>query len=424
EMGPERAEYFFDRWLDHFFTEDDVVFMKQAGATAVRIPLNYRHFEHDAAPFEYVEKGFERLGRALDWCARHGLYAILDLHAVQGYHNYDWHSDNATNHSLFWQHPHFQDRFVALWEEFARRYKDHAAIGGYNVMNEPVSGQENNPGPYHSPRPSNWDLLNAVYRRVVEAIRAIDPHHMVFLDGDHFSGLFEGLDAPFADNLVYCFHWYMPPAMGPGPYPGKVGGQMWDRAKMREGIVGTEGYKYAKKHGVPLCCGEFGALFTGPAGEKPDRIRGAGDQADVLEELDIHWTTVTYKDVGHMGWAMTDPESPFMQAIRPVLDAKRELQAVCWGTLAPGAASEALGRLAEVIKEHCPEPDLDAGANEAALRRYALVGYAAGLLQTPFARCFKEMSEAEMDEVLQSFRIENCIINRDFLDVLKTHMQK
>ncbi|MDP6380095.1 MAG: cellulase family glycosylhydrolase, partial [Phycisphaerae bacterium] len=283
---------------------------------------------------------------------------------------------------------------------------------------------ENNPGPFHSPRPSNWDLLNAVYRRVVEAIRAIDPHHIVFLDGDRFSGLFEGLDAPFADNLVYCFHSYMSPGMGPGPYPGKLGREMWDRAKILAAIVRTEGYKYARKHSVPLCCGEFGALFTGPAEEKADRIRGAGEQADVFEELDIHWTTVTYKDVGLMGWAMTDPQSPFMQAVGSVLEAKQELQAICWGTVTPGAVGAALSRLAEVIKEHCPEPDLDAGANEAALRRYALVGYAAGLLQTPFARCFKDMSEGEMDSVLGSFRIENCVINRDFVDVLKKSMQR
>ena len=42
--------------------------------------------------------------------------------------------------TLIWHHPHFQDRFVALWEEFARRYKGNPVIAGYNVMNEPVTG--------------------------------------------------------------------------------------------------------------------------------------------------------------------------------------------------------------------------------------------------------------------------------------------
>ena len=96
ELGHEKAEFFFDRWLDHFFTEADVRLMREAGATAVRIPLNYRHFESDTAPFEYLDKGFSRLSQALDWCARHELYAILDLHAVQGCQNFGWHCDNAT----------------------------------------------------------------------------------------------------------------------------------------------------------------------------------------------------------------------------------------------------------------------------------------------------------------------------------------
>ena len=40
-----KATFFFERLLDHFFTEDDVAFMKACGATVVRLPLNYRHFE-------------------------------------------------------------------------------------------------------------------------------------------------------------------------------------------------------------------------------------------------------------------------------------------------------------------------------------------------------------------------------------------
>ena len=424
ELGPGRAEFVFDHWLDHFFTEADVRLMGECGATAVRIPLNYRHFESDAAPFEYLEKGFKRLGEALDWCASHGLYAILDLHAVQGCQNFGWHCDNATRHSLFWQHPHFQDRFVALWEEFARRYREHPAIGGYNVMNEPISGQENNPNPFRSPAPSDWDLINAVYRRVVEAIRKIDAHHIVFLEGDYFSSRFEGLDAPFAENLVYCFHRYLPPGLGPGPYPGELGGEHWDRARILESATSSEAYQFAQKHNVPLCAGEFGAMFTGPSEEEPDRLRGVGDQAVVLDELGIHWMTVTYKDVGPMGWVAVDPESPYMELIRPVFQAKDALHTDAWCAYGPCDAKEALSQLAAVIKKHCDEPDLGAASNRSALTRYVLAGYAAGLLQTPFARRFKDLSEAQIDGTLRSFRLENCVLRGDFINVLKRSMMK
>ena len=45
-------------------------------------------------PFELDEGGFRLLDRAIDRCARHGLYAIIDLHALPGAQNQRWHSDN------------------------------------------------------------------------------------------------------------------------------------------------------------------------------------------------------------------------------------------------------------------------------------------------------------------------------------------
>jgi aryl-phospho-beta-D-glucosidase BglC (GH1 family) len=125
--------------LDYFFNEDDVIFLRKAGASVVRIPLNYRHFEDDAAPFKYIEAGFARLDKVLSHCERHGLYVILDLHSAQGWQNVHWHSDNASRISLFWEVAFYQDRFVALWQEFARRYKNRAVIAGYDVLNEPCA---------------------------------------------------------------------------------------------------------------------------------------------------------------------------------------------------------------------------------------------------------------------------------------------
>ena len=157
-LGPSRAQFFFERLLDHFFNEDDVLFLRKAGSTVVRLPLNYRHFEDDFSPFHYKESGFARLDRVLDQCERHGLYVILDLHSAQGWQNVHWHSDNAHRISLFWEVPHYQDRFVALWQEFARRYAGRSVIAGYDLLNEPCSN--NSLGDYprniYTNYKSNW----------------------------------------------------------------------------------------------------------------------------------------------------------------------------------------------------------------------------------------------------------------------------
>ncbi len=223
-LGPAKAQFFFDRLLDYFFNEDDVIFLRKAGATVVRFPLNYRHFEDDTAPFKYKEAGFARLDQVLNHCEKHGLYVILDLHSAQGWQNVHWHSDNASRISLFWEVAYYQDRFVALWQEFARRYKNRGVIAGYDVLNEPCSNNDLGDYPWniYSKYKPNFDRMNSVYRRLVTEIRKIDPKHIIFLEGDNYAKQFSGFDAPFDDNLAYSSHNYTVPGFGPGQYPGMI----------------------------------------------------------------------------------------------------------------------------------------------------------------------------------------------------------
>ena len=90
-LGRERYELFFDRFLEHFFTEDDASFISSLGLNLLRLPVNYRHFEDDARPFEVKEEGFRHLDRVVELCAAHGIYTIIDLHALPGYQNQHWH---------------------------------------------------------------------------------------------------------------------------------------------------------------------------------------------------------------------------------------------------------------------------------------------------------------------------------------------
>ncbi len=136
-LGEEKGAFFFDRYLEYFFTEEDARFIRSLGLNLVRLPFNYRHFEDDMNPFVIQEAGFKHLDRVVEICARNEIYTILDLHAAPGYQNQDWHSDNPSAQALFWQHKHFQDRVVWLWEILAERYKANPWVAGYNLLNEP-----------------------------------------------------------------------------------------------------------------------------------------------------------------------------------------------------------------------------------------------------------------------------------------------
>lgn len=417
-LGPAKAQFFFDRWLDYFFAEEDIAFIKSCGANVVRLPLNYRHFERDDEPFRYLESGFARLDRVVGWCAKHGLYVILDLHAVQGWQNTDWHCDNSSRHAFFWQHRQFQDRFVALWEEFARRYRGNPTIAGYNVMNEPVTNAPH--GRFSDAYTPDWDAMNRVYRRVVGAIRAIDPDPIIFLEGDLFSSRFSGMDAPFAENLVYSSHNYNPAGFGPGRYPGEIAGEHWDRQKQVQVFMAQEGTRFTQQHNVPLWVGEFGAGFGGPPDEFPDRLRALDDQIDVFEEYGAHWTTWTYKDIGVMGWVEVAPDSEYMRVIAPILEAKQTLGVDFWVS-SDAPALKMVQDLARHAEQVIGDPDIDSQANPRYLAQAALSCYVASLMQPAYAKRFRGMSEADLDRMLQSFALGNCRVRQGLVEVIRKH---
>lgn len=419
-LGEAKAHFFFERLLDHFLTDADFAFLKSLGVNTVRLPLNYRHFESDAAPGEYFEAGFTRLSRAIEGCAAHGLYAILDLHALPGWQNPDWHSDNGSRQALFWQSRDYQNRFVALWEELARRYKGNAAVAGYNVMNEPVTGVPR--GRLTNRYQSNYAPLNAIYRRVVGAIRKIDPDHLIFLEGDLYSMRFAGLDAPFAPNLVYSSHNYNAGGFGPGAYPGQLGNEHWDAKKQAEVFQQQEGTRYSREHQVPLWVGEFGSVYNGRAEEIADRLRALDDQIAVFEKNSAHWTAWTYKDVGTMGWVMLRPESEYMQRIARLLDLKRKLGTDSWaGWLPLGDVARTLERAAEQASEAIGNPELPAREFLSYLKQATLDGFFGSLLQPVYAEAFRGLSENEIDRVLASFSFEQCKKNDGLLSIVKKH---
>jgi aryl-phospho-beta-D-glucosidase BglC (GH1 family) len=420
ELGAARAEFLWTKLLDNFLAESDIALMKELGATVVRLPLNYRHFESDAEPSRYLEAGFTRLNQVLDWCAKHELYAILDMHAVQGWQDPDWHSDHFGRICLFWSHKQFQDRFVALWEEFARRYKGNPVIAGYNVMNEPVTGAPH--GFFGFPYEPDWAPLNQVNQRVVAAIRRIDPEHIIFLEGDFFSTQFSGLDAPFAANLVYSSHNYLRPCLGSGKYPGGFLNQHWDRNRMEQDFAEQEGTQYCRKHGVPLWVGEFGGAFDGPARELPDRLQALDDQLSVVEQAQAHWTIWTWKDMGMMGLLSVAPDSDYAAVVEPVLKAKQELGTDSWVTnRSRTRVQEQAAELADMILGRLPETGVVRDRFRFYVEQVLLGNFISAFLHPLHARCFKDMNEAEIECTMQSFAREKCRVNEGLREVLKRH---
>ncbi|MBU9722964.1 MULTISPECIES: glycoside hydrolase family 5 protein [Bacillaceae] len=431
-LGKNKATFFFDRFLNHFFNEDDIIFIKNTGMNSIRIPLNYRHFENDENPYNYIEEGFQRLDTIINLCEKHGLYVILDMHAAQGFQNAHWHSDNDVNHSLFWDNADYQNRFIALWEEFARRYKGRGVIAGYNIMNEPCVNTPHGdlPHSFFQNYQPDWEKMNSVYRQTVEAIRKIDPDHIIFLEGDKYSVLFSGLEAPFAEDLVYSSHNYTAAGFGPGAYPGEITAtkfnenttSFWNKEKQTEVFTQHEGTVYTKQHQVPLWVGEFGSVYNGLASEVQDRLRAMDDQIAVFEEHGAHWSTWTYKDVGVMGLVTLDERSDYMQLIEGFIHKKQQLGTDDWMSWLPEPPiKKQLKEMSQLMANVIDDKEFHAGANLNCLSRATLTNYVAAVLQPQFVKLFKGMSEEKLDDVLQSFSLKHCKVNDGLAKIIEKH---
>ncbi len=403
-LGPAKVEFFFDRFLEHFFTEDDAAYVKSLGLNLIRIPVNYRHFEDDMRPFVINERGFAHLDRVVDLCARHGIYTIIDLHALPGYQNQDWHSDNPTHKALFWRHKHFQDRTVHLWEAFAARYRDNPWVAGYNPINEPYDPTE--------------EMIMPVYRRLVEAIRAVDPHHLIFLEGNRYSQDFHMFGDPWP-GVVYTNHDYADPGfMEGGPYPGITNGKYYDSEVLEETFLKRS--EYMLEHNLHIWVGEFGPVYSGDSANDAMRYHLLRDQLEIYQHHGASWSIWLYKDVGLQALTYAAPDSLWMQRVGDFVAKKARLGVDAWGGREAGVA-HIMVPLREALAEAAPDWQPGPfGADWYAKRhvRHLLLSEA---LLPEFANLFKGLSEADIDALMQSFQFKNCAVRRDLADILTAY---
>lgn len=157
-------------------------------------------------------------------------------------------------------HPElFTDRIhqistIQLWQFLAERYKDRWIVAGYDLMNEPLP--EWNAKYNHKVMP--------LYKEIISAIRDIDQHHMIVLEGVHWSTDWSIFDEILDNNVLYQFHKY------------------WNNPDVNS----LQEYLYFRaKHQVPIFMGEGGE-------NNKEWYIGA---FSMFEDLDISWNFWTYK---------------------------------------------------------------------------------------------------------------------------------
>ncbi len=224
-------------------------------------------------------------------------------------------SNNGVRDGRLWQEEKFQRQAASFWCELAKRLKNHPAVVGYNIQNEP------NPEVFFG-RPSFWrnELpewyrtvkgtcadLNLYYSKVVAAIREADKETPVILEPGMYATTWaieylEKMDDP---NIIYSFHIYEPYHYTTQRinnnryrYPGTIRiedtGKDFDMNKnsMKEFLNPV--VNWAAKNNVPanrIWVGEFGCSRKVAGVEKY-----LADLIEIFNGYQWHWSFYSYRE--------------------------------------------------------------------------------------------------------------------------------
>ncbi|KAG1829063.1 glycoside hydrolase [Suillus variegatus] len=409
-VGPIKSEFFFDKFLEYFFQEEDAKFFKSLGLNCIRLPFNYRHFEDDLNPRVLKEGGFKHLDRVIDLCAQHGIYTILDLHAAAGGQNTDWHCDAGTHIANFWLHKDFQDRTIWLWKELAKHYANNKWIAGYNPLNEPTD--------------STHTAVIKFYDQVYDAIRSIDTEHVIFFDGNTFASDF----SHFGDmhkkwqNTAYSIHDYS--VYGFPASPEDYISSDEQRQRMKKSYERKR--EWMDQHGLCVWNGEWGPVYarkqydglaTDAINER--RYKVLKDQLAIYNQDRLSWSIWLYKDIGFQGMVYVSQETSYMVLLKDFLAKKHRLAVDAWGadtTQVQHIYQPLIDHITKEIPQEnqnlYPFPVWKLSHRVGRLSRSILV---TEYLVKEWAEHFRGKSEDELDEIAKSFKFENCL-HRDGLN--------
>ncbi|RSH92458.1 hypothetical protein EHS25_008874 [Saitozyma podzolica] len=406
-LGKEKYEFFFDKFLEYYFTEADAQAFKNAGFNFIRLGVNYRHFEDDSNPRVFKYEGLKHLDR----CARYGIYSVIDLHALPGGQNTDFHCDNPTDKALFWVHKDFQDRAVNIWEHLAEHYKNNPWVAGYNALNEPVE--------------ESGEILVSVMKRIENAIRAIDPNHILFWDGNGFASDFRQFKEPLP-NSVYSCHDYSSMGLPNNP---QYTGTDEDKAKLVQSIEWKT--EFQRAHNAPIWNGEFGPTYVDTDTKGHEEINA--QRYELLQEQlrlydtypNISWTVWCWKDIGICGVVHPSPDSKYMKLIKPFLEHKKRACVDSWGVDA-SHLDHLFKPMWEWLCGEAPSmrykyPKVFAGDRGKHLFRPVRMCLLAEELVPEFCALFADKSHQELDAIAKSFHLDNCTPRTKLLSALTLH---
>ncbi len=254
----------------------------------------------------------KKLIQALDIADTYHVKIVLTFFSLPGV-RYKQLNNDQFDYRL-WTDEKYQQQAIQFWKDLAGKIKNHPAIVAYNPLNEPHPEQKDG-HTSGTPEFEKWleknrggaADLNRFYRRMVKAIREVDPGTPIILDCC-FHACPEGMNylQPVEDDkIIYSFHFYEPWVFSTYrvnkerfSYPDKMPvndsdkTQPWTLDTLHECFQSV--IDWAKRYNIPthrIAVGEFGC---------DRRVSGAirylGDLIEAFNAQKWHWAFYAFRE--------------------------------------------------------------------------------------------------------------------------------
>ncbi|MCE5241431.1 glycoside hydrolase family 5 protein [bacterium] len=282
---------------NEFKDEDLRVLTQEWHANVIRWQMTRRWgqagTDRDLAEYDkWLNAELDDLDKVLEAGKRYGLKVVVDMHSPPG-GRYENHEVAIFHEKLY------QDHWIALWEQIARRYKGNPVVWGYDLINEPVQSappKEQGVGDYFDGQV-----------KCATAIRAIDPNIPVFIESAEWDspGAYREMQPVNLPNIVYQVHMYVPGEFThqgvfnkdqkPVTYPGVINGTEWNKERLRSVLQPVREFQLA--YNVHIYVGEFSAIRWAPGA-----AQYLSDVISLFEEYGWDWTYHAYREWD--GWSL------------------------------------------------------------------------------------------------------------------------
>lgn len=214
---------------------------KNAGFTAIRIPITWDAHTSKTFPYKIDSTWLARVDTVVSWGLRRGLLIIINAH------HETWLKDSLSGANFAAGNPNVA-RFDSIWSQIATHFQNKSDSLIFEILNEPD--------------PMTAANVNALNAQVLKIIRQTNPTRIVAFSGYMWSNSDQLVTAAIPDSsdkyLIGYYHSYDPypfGLIGTGTY-GSASDIAATKAKFDQ--VTT----WSNKNNIPVILGEYGYIDT------------------------------------------------------------------------------------------------------------------------------------------------------------------